>query len=251
MMGIIGNETIRLKEVDSTNRYLMEWLAGEMPEEGTLVIADHQTAGRGTDGTSWESEPSMNLTFSFVLYPDFLPVEAQFYLNKTISLGLADLMTELLPGRQDVRIKWPNDIYIGDKKVAGTLIQNGVKGSLFEYALIGIGLNVNQVNFHGGAPNPVSLKMIAGKSFELEKLLKKLTAKIDHRYEMLKQGKIKLIDDDYLKLLYRLQQFSGFVYKGNIVQAKIIGVTNIGRLILEIPEERILECNLDDIKFEL
>ncbi len=251
MMGIIGNETVRLKEVDSTNRYLMDWIAGENPEEGTLVIADHQTAGRGTDGTRWESEASRNLTFSFVLYPEFLPVEAQFYLNKTISLGLADLVSDLLPGRRDIRIKWPNDIYISDKKVAGTLIQNGIKGSRFEYTVIGIGLNVNQVKFQGDAVNPVSLKMVAKKAFDLEKVLGKLTARIDHRYDMLKQGEIKQIDEDYFKLLYRLQQLSGYIYQGNPIRAKIIGVTNIGRLLLEIPEERILECDLDDIKFEL
>jgi BirA family biotin operon repressor/biotin-[acetyl-CoA-carboxylase] ligase len=96
----------------------MDRLSGEKPREGTAVIADYQTEGRGIDGSKWESEPGQNLTFSFILYPTFLAPEGQFYLNKIISLGISDLVRELLPERNDIRIKWPNDIYVGNKKVA-------------------------------------------------------------------------------------------------------------------------------------
>lgn len=250
-MGIIGNEIIRLKEVDSTNRFFMDWLNREKLAEGTLVLTDYQTAGRGTDGARWESEHSRNLTFSFVLYPAFLAIEAQFYLNKVISLGLADLVSELVPGHNDVRIKWPNDIYIGDGKVAGTLIQNGIKGSQFEFAVVGIGLNVNQLSFLGEVPNPVSLQMITGYELDLEDVLKKTFEKLEHRYQQLKQGLKQEIDEDYLKLLYRMRQLSGFIYKGNPIRAKIIGVNRYGHLVLEIPGEKIIECDLKEIKFEI
>ena len=248
-MAKIGNEIIRLKEIDSTNRFFMDWLSREKLEEGTLVITDNQTAGRGTDGAIWESEPSMNLTFSFILYPSFLAIDAQFYLNKVISLGLADIVQEMLSDHKDIRIKWPNDIYIGDHKVAGTLIQNGVKGSQFEFAVVGIGLNVNQGSFNGDAANPVSLQMVAGKKFDLEDVLKRTITKIERRYELLKQGSKQAIDEDYLKLLYRLQQLAGFIYKGNPIKAKITGVNRYGQLILEIPGEKIIECDLKEIKF--
>jgi BirA family biotin operon repressor/biotin-[acetyl-CoA-carboxylase] ligase len=237
--------------IDSTNRFFMDWLSREKPEEGTLVITDYQTAGRGTDGARWESEHSLNLTFSFVLYPTFLAIEAQFYLNKVISLGLVDLVREVLPGRDDIRIKWPNDIYIGDHKVAGTLIQNGVKGSLFEFSVIGIGLNVNQDSFRGEIANPVSLRMVAGKKFDLENMLKLAVEKIEQRYASLKQGTKQAIDKDYLEFFYRMQRLSGFIYKGNPIQAKITGVNRYGQLILEIPPEKIIECDLKEIKFEL
>jgi BirA family biotin operon repressor/biotin-[acetyl-CoA-carboxylase] ligase len=250
-MGIIGNEIIRLKEVDSTNRFFMDWLNREKLEEGTLVITDFQTAGRGADGSKWESEPSRNLTFSFVLYPTFLAIEAQFYLNKVVSLGLADLVAELLPDRSDIRIKWPNDIYIGDHKVAGTLIQNGVKGSQFEFAVIGIGLNVNQLSFQGEAANPVSLHSVTGNAFNLEEVLEKTLEKIEQRYNLLKQGSKQAIDEDYLKNLYRMRQLSGFNYKGSLIQAKITGVNRYGHLILEIPGEKIIECDLKEIRFEI
>jgi len=248
-MATIGNEIIRLKEIDSTNRFFMDWLSREKLEEGTLVITDNQSAGRGTDGAIWESEPFMNLTFSFILYPSFLAIDAQFYLNKVISLGLADVVREALPGREDIRIKWPNDIYIGDHKVAGTLIQNGVKGSQFEFALIGIGLNVNQGSFKGEAANPVSLQMMSGKKFDLEDVLKQTISKIEQRYELLKKGSKLAIDEDYLKFLYRIQQLSGFIYKGHPIKAKITGVNRYGQLILEIPGEKIIECDLKEIKF--
>ena len=249
-MALIGNEIIRLKETDSTNNYLMDWISREKPAEGTLVVTDCQTAGRGTDGSTWESEPYRNLTFSIILYPSFLPVEEQFYLNKFISLGLADCIAEALPGCDNIRIKWPNDIYIGDKKVAGTLIQNGVKSSRFEYSVIGIGLNVNQVSFRGDAPNPVSLKIIAGKEFILDDLLKLAISKIEQRYELLKQGGRLILDHDYLDLLYRMQKMDGFIYKGKKIIARITGLNRFGQLILEIPGVKIIECDQSEIKFE-
>jgi BirA family biotin operon repressor/biotin-[acetyl-CoA-carboxylase] ligase len=135
--------------------------------------------------------------------------------------------------------------------VAGTLIQNGIKGSLFEFAVIGIGLNVNQESFKGEAANPVSLQAVAGHKFDLEDILKLTVSKIEQWYELLKQGAKMAIDEDYLKLLYRMRQLSGFTFKGNHIQAKITGVNRYGQLILEIPGEKIIECDLKEIKFEL
>jgi BirA family transcriptional regulator, biotin operon repressor / biotin---[acetyl-CoA-carboxylase] ligase len=250
-MSEIGKEIIRLKEVESTNSFFMDWLTREKPAEGTLVITAKQAAGRGTDGAMWESEPGLNLTFSFVLYPAFLAIDAQFYLNKTVSLGLADIVREVLPGRNDIRIKWPNDIYIGNRKASGTLIQNGIKGSLFEFAVIGIGLNVNQEEFRGEAPNPVSLKIVAGKAFDLEDILQRTIEKIIYRYDLLKHGALQVIDEDYLKSLYRMQHLSRYIYKGSSIEAKITGVNRYGRLILEIPGDRKIECDMKEIKFEI
>jgi BirA family biotin operon repressor/biotin-[acetyl-CoA-carboxylase] ligase len=249
-MVLIGNEIVKLEEVDSTNGFFMEWLNREKPEEGTLVITEFQTAGKGNDGTKWESGRGLNLTFSFVLYPSFLAPEAQFYLNKTISLGLADAVQELLPGQRDIRIKWPNDIYIGTHKVAGTLIQNGVKGSLFDFSVIGIGLNVNQTIFYGDAANPVSLKIAGDHDFNLDEVLEKTLDCIEKRYDELKKGYLPSLDQDYLKLLFRFQQLSDYSYKGNRITAKITGVNRYGHLVLEIPGEKIIECDLKEIRFE-
>jgi BirA family transcriptional regulator, biotin operon repressor / biotin---[acetyl-CoA-carboxylase] ligase len=250
-MAIIGSDIIRLKEIGSTNNYLMDRLGKENIKEGTVVLADYQTAGRGTDGSKWESDPEKNLTFSFILYPTFLAPEAQFYLNKIISLGLSDLVRELLPERDEVRIKWPNDIYIGNEKVAGTLIQNGVKGSSFDFSVIGIGLNINQESFPADATNPVSLKMIVHSAFNLEDIFRRMLASLDYRLHQLIQGAIKEIDGDYLDRLYRINQLAGYKIEGKSLKAKITGVNRYGQLILEIPGEKIIECDLKEIKFEI
>jgi BirA family transcriptional regulator, biotin operon repressor / biotin---[acetyl-CoA-carboxylase] ligase len=250
-MQIIGSEIIRLKEVGSTNDYLMNWLGRERPAEGTVVIAGYQSAGRGTDGSIWESEPGLNLTFSFIIYPLFLAPEAQFYLNKIISLGIADLFHDVLTQRGDIRIKWPNDIYIGNDKVAGTLIQNGVKGSTFDFSIIGIGLNVNQGSFPNDTGNPISLQMVAHRTFDLEDIFSRVLTNLEYRLNQLIKGELKEIDKDYLDRLYRFNQLAGYIYEGKSIQAKITGVNRYGQLILEIPGEKIIECDLKEIKFEI
>jgi BirA family biotin operon repressor/biotin-[acetyl-CoA-carboxylase] ligase len=132
--------------------------------------------------------------------------------------------------------------------VAGTLIQNGIKGSQFEFSVVGIGLNVNQEAFHSDATNPVSLKMISGQEFELGEVLGLSLEKIEERYLMLKKGNRQLIDEDYLKMLYRINEISDYVYRGNPLRAKITGVNKYGHLILEIPGEKIIECDLKEIR---
>lgn len=250
-MGAISHSILRLEEVDSTNRYLMDRINSEDVPEGTVVVTDFQTAGRGTDGARWESEHSKNLTFSLMLKPVFLAPEAQFYLNKVVSLGLADAVSELLPGCTDIRVKWPNDLYIGDRKVAGTLIQNGVRGSRFEFSIIGVGLNVNQARFSDGAANPVSLHQVSDKTFDLPGVLELVLKKIEARYECLKKGDKNCVDADYLNILYRFNQLAGYIVKDKPVEARITGVNRYGQLILEVPGSKIIECDLKEVKFEI
>jgi BirA family biotin operon repressor/biotin-[acetyl-CoA-carboxylase] ligase len=247
----IGSDIIRLKETDSTNRYLMDWLAKEKPAEGTLVIAEFQAAGRGTDNSVWESEAGSNLTFSFVIYPSFLAIDAQFYLNKIVSLGLSDCLNEILPGRNDIRIKWPNDIYVGNKKIAGTLIQIGVKGPQFDFAIIGIGLNVNQEAYSKEAGNPVSLKMLADSAFDLEEILVLILEKLNFRLNQLIRGKKKQIDEEYLGRLFRFNTTAAYFCQGKRIEARITGVNQYGQLILEVAGGKIIECDLKELKFEI
>ncbi len=246
---MIGEEIIYLKEVDSTNRYLMDWLTREKIREGTIVTAGYQTAGRGMDHNSWDSAPGMNLTFSFLIYPQFLSADQQFYLNKSVSLALADFARNELTAAEPVRIKWPNDLYAGDHKLAGMLIQNGVKGHLFDFSVIGIGLNVNQVDFPHDVANPVSLKRLTGKDYNLDDLLQKLIVFLEERIDQLRRGNRQQLDADYLNLMYRFGTLGPFHYKGKDIKACIRGVNKYGQLILEIPGEKILECDLKEVKF--
>ncbi len=237
----------RIPETPSTNLLAIEMLSKDRPDEGFVVITDHQTNGKGMDTNHWESEKGKNLTFSLVLYPPFA-ADRQFLLNKAISLGIYDFLQSELP-EQEVSIKWPNDIYIGDKKACGMLIQNSVIGNRLEYVIVGIGLNVNQTAFTSNAPNPVSMKMITAKDYNQEELLQVLLQCIFERYMQLKQGLGRVIETDYKKALYRIMEWHEYLVKGNRIRARINGTNMYGQLMLETETDSILICDLKEIKF--
>ena len=174
------NETpkiIRLVETDSTNNYLREQSAKARLPEGSLVIADFQTAGKGQVGNSWESEAGKNLMFSILLYPDSLPANRQFLISQIASLSVK----ETLEGYTDsVKVKWPNDIYWKDRKICGMLIENDLSGQHLYCSVIGIGLNINQEIFRSDAPNPVSLTQITGKAYDREEIRAAYMAALYH-----------------------------------------------------------------------
>jgi len=245
---IAGTHLIRLDKINSTNLYALELLQKKEIHEGTLIIAREQFSGRGQSKNRWESEPGQNLTFSIILHPAFLLPEKQFQLNKFISLALFDFVSELIPG-QKVTIKWTNDIYINDKKVAGILINNVIQGNSFLHSVIGIGLNINQTQFTSDAPNPVSLKMITGKNYDLEECLNALCRCIDKRYFQLMSGKTENIDNEYFTHQYRLGYFCPFLYKGEKVIAKITDFDSFGRLLLVMENGGRLSCDQQDLRY--
>lgn len=238
---------IRLPETKSTNSYALEMLSKDRPEEGCVIITHHQTQGKGTDTNTWESEEGKNLTFSLILYPT-LAADEQFVLNKAISLGIYDFVTILLPDHR-VSIKWPNDIYIGDKKVCGILIQNSVIGNKLDYMIVGIGLNVNQTVFTGNAPNPVSIKMATTLEYNLDELLQKLLNSISYRYTIIKPESIKKIESDYKRALYRLMEWHEYIINDFEIHARITGTNAYGQLLLENEKGETLVCDLKEVKF--
>ena len=238
---------IHLPETGSTNSYAIKMLAKDRPEEGCVIITDHQTLGKGTDKNTWESEKGKNLTFSIVLYPTFT-ADRQFILNKAISLGICNFLRAEL-NQNDVTIKWPNDIYIADKKVCGILIQNSVTGNQLNYMVVGIGLNVNQTNFKSDAPNPVSMKMITKKDYDLNEILDKLLNFIFVKYASLKFSLGQEIENEYHKSLYRLEEWHEFKVSGVKTYARITGTNTFGQLLLETENRQLLTCDLSDVKF--
>lgn len=162
-------KVITLPSVGSTNSAAVSLPPAETPH-GTVVSAVAQTAGRGQRGNSWESEPGKNLSFSMVLRPAHWPVTRQFELSMAVSVGVARALSAAMPG-VDVRIKWPNDIYVGDGKMVGMLLENTLTGSEIARCIAGIGINVNQRIFRSDAPNPVSMAMLTGREYDLDALL--------------------------------------------------------------------------------
>jgi len=241
----IGEKRINLTDVNSTNAFMKQLLDNSENEvEGLVVTTKNQSQGRGQQGNFWESENGKNLTFSIFLKPN-IPVQNQFSLSKVISLGIIDFLIDL--GVLDVQIKWPNDIYIGNRKVAGILIENTLKSNKVFSVVIGVGLNVNQFNFNSGN-NPTSILNELGTEQDLKVMLNQLLFFIEKRYIALKQGNEKLIDVNYLTNLLGINKVLTFKVGVEILKGEIKGVNSIGKLQVLI-ENELKEFDLKEITF--
>lgn len=149
----------------------------------TAVMALEQTAGRGQRGNRWEAEPGQNVTLSLLLRPRGLPAREQFVISQAVALGVADVLRRLMPGQEGIAIKWPNDIYVGHKKIAGILIENVLTGADITRCVVGLGLNVNQTVFRSDAPNPVSVAGLTGRSHDVEQVARQLVEAMLARYD--------------------------------------------------------------------
>lgn len=167
-----------LEEVDSTNSYVSRH-AGSLADM-TMVMAATQNAGRGQRGNSWESEPGANLTFTLLHRPADFPALEQFAMSEAVCLAVTDWTATL---GIEAKVKWPNDIYVGDRKLAGILIEHSVAGRLIEHSRIGVGLNVNQSEFRSDAPNPVSLIQLLGTKTDISRAAAALGAHLESRLQ--------------------------------------------------------------------
>lgn len=241
-MLFIGHTVSKLEKVDSTNRYLRDLLAAGEVAEGFVVWALEQYEGRGQRGSSWFSQPGANLTLSIALRPAFLNASSQFWLTKSVALGVAEFVSNSLSAASigdsegPVRIKWANDIFVGDQKIAGILIENVLESSRLRYSIAGIGLNINQESFDPSLPNPVSLKLLTGREYDLNLCIEDLCISIEKRYLELRNSDFRQLDALYQKLLYRKDAWSQFALDGKQFRAMIKRVTPEGHLLLNAPE---------------
>lgn len=223
---------LHLNKVGSTNAYLQE-----MPEQeriSCVVFADEQTAGKGMGSNSWESDPGKNLTFSIGFDMSFLKAESQFLLSQAVPLGMLDVLDEAL-GRfcatDSLMLKWPNDIVVGNRKLAGILINSTIHGMDMGVSVVGIGLNVNQMRFQEWPTRPVSMKRILNRDVELEPLLYLLIEAIDRRVQLLRTlDGVAKIKNDYLEHLYRYQVWADYEAGGQIIKRYVTGIDPFGRL---------------------
>jgi BirA family biotin operon repressor/biotin-[acetyl-CoA-carboxylase] ligase len=218
---------IPIETVDSTNTYLKELSHKQALEEGTVVAARNQTAGKGQRGNAWEAEAGKNITCSMLLYPSFLPVQRYFLLSEVISLGVKETLDAYIDG---ITVKWPNDIYHNEHKIAGILIENELAGSELSLSVAGIGVNINQERFLSNAPNPVSLKQITGREWDIEAILTELVRNILYHYEQLKNGQTETLIRMYHEALYRKNGFHRFEDANGTFKACIDSVSDDGFL---------------------
>lgn len=241
---------IRLEEVDSTNNEIKR--RGDSLDNLAVIITDKQTAGRGQAGNKWLSPPGENLTFSILLRPgyDGLPAikaAKQFLISRIATLSVSDLLEE---NGIKCRIKWPNDIYVGNKKICGMLIENTLTSDQVASSIIGIGLNVNQDVFSPELMNPTSMYKVSGEKYGLEKCLQ-VFLKNFALYMALAGGKEEDIKEKYLARLYRLGELSGFrdIKEDKVFKGRIKGVAENAKLIVEMPDGSDKEFAFKEISY--
>jgi BirA family biotin operon repressor/biotin-[acetyl-CoA-carboxylase] ligase len=227
----VGQNLIRLPAVDSTNNFLKRMVSNSEPlPEGTVIMADNQYAGRGQQNNTWHAAPGLNLTMSIFLKPFFVEVTKQFMLNMAISVGIRNALQEV--AGKGISIKWPNDIYFGGRKLGGVLIENTINGSVYKTAIVGIGINVNQVNFDGRQiKTGISLREILQRDVNLMELLADICKKIEAEYLKLKgnSGGLAL---DYLSGLYKFGEIAAFSDAQGTFEGRIEDVSESGQLIV-------------------
>jgi len=244
----VGQNFVTLSEVDSTNNYLKDLASKSTPlPEGTVIMAENQYAGRGQQQNGWFAEPGKNLTFSILLKPSFLKITEQFDLVRAVSLGVFDALAPLLGN--PLKIKWPNDIYYGEKKLGGMLIENMIQGGQIKNAIAGIGLNINQEIFPEWVPNAISVKQILHTDYHLKTLLSDICSRIEGWYLKLKAGKVVDVRNVYLSRLYWLNEARIFKAKDHTFAGTIKNVRYNGLLVVEDNDHRELEFSLKEIEF--
>lgn len=222
--------------VGSTNVTLIADLSRpEGVPTGTVYRAVDQTAGRGQVGRGWHSTPGDNLTLSVLARPDRLAVDRLFALNQVAGLAVANTVSEVLGEAAAVRLKWPNDVYVGDRKIAGVLVQNGLRGKHVGWSVWGIGLNVNEVNFPAElTTTAISLRLLTGRAHDLEAVQDRLFAALAAAHGLLEPGQRRELDRRYEQRLYRRGQDTAFtaLTTGRRFRATVRGVDAGGRLLL-------------------
>ncbi len=229
------HNTIWLEETDSTNNRATEG-ANEYPDKTTWV-ADFQTAGRGQRGNKWTSGKAENLTFTILFRPREVLAQDQFLISEISALGVVRFLAR---HKVAAKIKWPNDIYVGDKKICGILIEHAVTGPYISSSISGIGVNLNQVEFPEGIPNPTSLSLQTGEQYDRKAEMDNLLDDIFFYYdkalsEYSSCGKYPGVENEYLSILYRKGEYHRYIEteSGREVEAKIIGIDRCACLVLE------------------
>jgi len=241
----LGKDIHFLPDCHSTNDMALQALRQKEAGEGSIFITDHQTHGKGQRGNSWETKPGENLTFSLVLQPKFLDLSEQFLLNMAISNAIRRCLQEYVP---ELLVKWPNDLVVpGFGKIGGILIENLVGSSGWDYAVVGIGININQNQF--ASPKATSLSLITGNTYPLEELFKLIIVHLEQAYIALKKGKNAVLTREYLQHLHLIEEWAVFKVGEQELEGKIIGLTDSGNLLLELPTGQQRSFGIKELTF--
>jgi len=244
----IGSAQLYYPVLTSTNRFAQILLSKTRPRAGTVITAAFQSAGKGQFGRSWFGSKGTNLCLSVILYPQ-IPATAQFTLSLFAALALRDTVDHFID--KQICVKWPNDIYVEDRKIGGILIQNSISGQTIQHAIIGIGLNVNEITFPASLPNPTSLAMESGYKFDLNNILQKLMEFLNKWHERAHNLPLEILKKQYTNHMYQLGEVCLFhvVEHDKTEEARLLGVDDSGRLLLEFSDVGLVKTfSLDQIR---
>jgi len=236
-----------IARLSSTNSFLAQNANIARLDEGYTVFTDEQTAGRGQFSNRWESEGGKNILLSILLRPDFLNISDHFYLSIAFSVAVVSLLEEY---NINAKIKWPNDIYVNEQKIAGLLIENQLQRDQLKYSILGLGLNVNQTVFPKELPNPVSMKLLLGEQFCIEKVLQDFLGKLEIQYDYLRTGNYHdYFLNIYYKYLYRFHQKRTYKDEHGVFEGTIVGIGSYGRLFIKDSNGNIRKYQFKEVKF--
>lgn len=238
---------IELGDVDSTNNFLRHF-AAPGDRRMMLVTAEFQTAGRGSDQNRWESARGENLLLSLRVMPQQLPANRMFAISEAAALAVADALNVFAPG---FKVKWPNDVYHGDSKVCGMLIENDLQGRFVQRSTIGIGINVNQRTFLSDAPNPRSLAQITGHDVERRFVLEQFMEHFTRNMATINRGELDALHASYLENLYRKDEEHTYSDKDGTFRATLIDVEPTGHLILQDTDGQRRRYEFKEVKYVL
>ncbi len=241
-----------LDSVDSTNNYAMAKVREGMATHGMAVVAKVQTAGKGQRGKTWKSAEGQSIAMSLILKTDMLRTDQQFYLSMCMALAANDFLNKYADGQ--TAIKWPNDLYWCDRKAAGVLIENVVSSGQiqtgnWQWAVVGVGVNVNQTEFDALLPNPVSLKQITGKQYDVITLAKELYYLMMKRFDELLGKNYSVLHASYLDHLYKKNKKVKLKKDNAVFETLIKSVNTQGQLVTHDAIERVF--NVGEIEWLL
>lgn len=238
---------VHLPETDSTMLLLRLPLYQHSDKEFILATTDYQTAGRGQRGNHWEAERGKNLLFGFLFHPTLVPVTHQFALSEALALAVRAALAEHVDG--GVKVKWPNDVYWLDYKIAGMLLEHDVCGTQIATTLTGVGINVNQTVFESDAPNPISLMKITGNHHSRAELLSKLVGEFEKRYHLILHNDYATLHTEYMEHLYRGEGDHVFEDASGKFAASIEGISPLGILSLRKSNGTICNYAFKEVAF--
>jgi BirA family biotin operon repressor/biotin-[acetyl-CoA-carboxylase] ligase len=249
----IGRNCIRLSETESTNTYAINLLKEVNVTEGTIIIAENQTKGRGQRGSYWLAEPGENITSSLIIHPEFLSLNEHFLISKIIALSIQKSIKDfLLTDKSDIKIKWPNDIMVKGHKISGILIENTIQDTRIKNCIIGFGINVNQTSFGELNNIATSVFCLNKRKSNADEIINSVCSYFESYYLKLKQKKYKPINEEYLENLLHYNVLFQYneIASDKIILGKIVDVENNGLIVIKtVPNNEIKKYSLKEINF--